>query len=59
MPSLEQRDYYARRAMEIRSFADKAQDPEIKTTLETMAGSYDKLVEEADRIKTLRLKLPA
>jgi len=54
MPTPEQRDYYARRARDIRDYAAKATNPEIKETLETMARSYDALVEAADRIVFLR-----
>jgi hypothetical protein len=57
MPTLNQRDYYARRAMEVRGYAEAAKDPEMKKTLETMAASYDRLVEEADKIAYLRASL--
>ena len=57
MPTRNERDYYARRAAEIRQFADNTQDPETQKTLRAMAESYDRLVEEADRIVTLRDRL--
>lgn len=57
MPTPEQRDYYQRRSAEIRALAHKAVDPEIRTTLQGMAGSYEKLVEEADRIAHLRMQI--
>jgi hypothetical protein len=58
MPTLEQRNYYVRRATEVREMAQKATDPSIRQTLEEMAGSYDKLVEEADRIAIMRRSVP-
>lgn len=57
MPTLNDRDYYARRAMEVRGLAEAAADPQIKQTLAEMAESYNKLVEEADRIAHLRTAL--
>jgi hypothetical protein len=57
VPTLNERDYYARRAIEVRGFAAVARDPEIKHTLEQMAESYATLVEEADRIARLRTAL--
>jgi hypothetical protein len=58
MPGAEQRDYYYRRAIEVRKLAQAATDNDIRETLETMAASYDKLVEEADRIEHMRRRLP-
>lgn len=58
MPSPEQRDYYQRRSADVHAMAKRARDPEIRATLQGMAASYDKLVEEADRIADLRLQLP-
>ena len=58
MPTIEQRDYYFRRSAEVRTLAGRARDPEIRTTLEGMAVSYDTLVEEADRIAYMRKRLP-
>jgi hypothetical protein len=58
MPSVEERDRFARRAMELRAMAQAVRDPGIKETLESMVSSYDKLVEECDRIKTMRARVP-
>ncbi|HEV7821649.1 MAG TPA: hypothetical protein VGO84_10755 [Burkholderiales bacterium] len=57
MPTIEERERYARRAMELRAMAETVRDPDIKETLETMVTSYDKLVEEADRIARMRVKV--
>jgi hypothetical protein len=57
MPTIEERERYARRAMELRAMAETVRDPDIKQTLETMVTSYDKLVEEADRIARMRVKV--
>lgn len=57
MPTLNDRDYYARRAIDVRTMADNATDPDIKRTLSEMASSYQTLVEEADRIERLKLAL--
>lgn len=59
MPTLEERDRYAKRAMELRSMAETVRDPDIKKTLEEMIGSYDKLVEEVDHIASLRGRIPS
>jgi hypothetical protein len=58
MPTAEQREYYARRAVEVRALAKAATDPNIRATLEGMATSYDHLVEEADLIAHMRTQLP-
>ncbi len=58
MPTIEERERYARRAMELRAMAETVRDPDIKQTLQTMVASYDKLVEEADRIARMRAKVP-
>jgi hypothetical protein len=58
MPTADQRDYYARRAAEVRALAKAATEPDIRKTLETMAESYDTLVTEADRIEHMRDQLP-
>ena len=58
MPTQEQRAYYAQRAVELREMAKKATDADIRQTLLEMAGSYDKLVEEADRIAFMRRRIP-
>lgn len=58
MPTSEQRDYFARRALEVRQLAKKATDEDIRVTLEQMASSYDHLVEEADRIAVMKGRLP-
>ena len=58
MPTREQRDYYFRRAAEVRKFASEALDPDIRATLENMAASYDKLVQESDQIEHMRTRLP-
>lgn len=57
MPTLEERDRYARRAMELRAMAHGARDPGIRQALEEMTASYDNLVEECDRIAGLRTKV--
>ncbi|MES2095289.1 MAG: hypothetical protein V4459_00875 [Pseudomonadota bacterium] len=57
MPTLNQREYYARRALEVRKLAQAATDADIREALETMASSYDKLVVEADRIQHMRARL--
>ncbi|HWU72115.1 MAG TPA: hypothetical protein VN137_01425 [Sphingomonas sp.] len=57
MPTPEQREYFARRAIEVRQMAEAASDPDIRATLEGMAASYDKLVEETDRIDGMRRRL--
>jgi hypothetical protein len=57
MPSPQQRDYFHRRSVEIRAMEQKTLDPEIRSTLQSMAASYDKLVEEADRIAHMRMQL--
>jgi hypothetical protein len=58
MPTPEQREYYAHRAIEVRKLATAATDPDIRETLESMAKSYDKLVEEIDLIGVMRGRLP-
>ncbi len=58
MPTPEQREYFARRAATAREQAKAARDPEFRTILERMAESYDKLVEETDRIAYMRTQLP-
>lgn len=58
MPTPEQRDYYARRAADVREMAANATDADIRATLESMATSYDHLVEEADRIALMRRQVP-
>lgn len=58
MPTIEQRDYFANRAAEIRKLAADALDSDIRSTLESMAASYEKLVEESDRITRFRGNLP-
>lgn len=58
MPTAEQRAHYAHRAVELRAMAAAASDADIRQTLEDMALSYDKLVDEADRIASLRRRLP-
>lgn len=58
MPTIEERERYARRAMELRAMAETVRDPDIKHTLEQMVASYDRLVEEADRIAHMRPSLP-
>jgi len=54
MPDPRERDRFARRAVELRTLAQGAVDSEIRGTLESMAASYDKLVEEADRAARIR-----
>jgi hypothetical protein len=49
MPDPRERDRFARRAVELRNMAQGAADSEIRGALESMAATYDKLVEEADR----------
>jgi hypothetical protein len=49
MPDPRERDRFARRAVELRTMAQGASDSEIRGALESMAATYDKLVEEADR----------
>ena len=49
MSGAEQRDYFARRAANVRELAATANDPEIRAVLQGMAASYGQLVEEADR----------
>ena len=49
MSGAEQRDYFARRAANVRELAETAIDPEIRAVLQGMAQSYGELVEEADR----------
>lgn len=56
MPTKE-RDRYARRAMELRAMSETTRDADIKQTLETMVASYDRLVEEADRIAGMRARI--
>jgi len=58
MPSLEERDRYARRAMELRAMAETVRDPDIKRTIENMVSSYDTLVEECDRLASMRSAVP-
>lgn len=57
MPTMEERDRYARRAMELRSMAETVRDPDIKKTLQEMIASYDKLVEEVDHIASMRHRI--
>jgi len=57
MPTMEQREYFARRAMEVHRMAEVASDPDIRATLEAMAVSYDNLVENADRIDGMQRRL--
>lgn len=57
MPSPEQRDYFERRAAEVRALAGRTTDPDVRATLDAMAVSYGKLVEEADRIEQMRTRL--
>jgi len=59
MPTTEQREYYASRAAEARKLAQSEQDPKTAAALEELAGSYDKLVEEAERIMLIRERLAA
>ncbi|MBS0478858.1 MAG: hypothetical protein JSR79_06110 [Proteobacteria bacterium] len=59
MPTIEERERYARRAMELRAMADTVRDSDIRRTIEEMVASYDKLVEEADRIACMRANVPA
>ena len=59
MPTSEQREYYARRASEVRKLAAAASDPDIRQTLEKMAKSYDTLVDEAFQISIMERKLSA
>ena len=54
MPDPRERDHFARRALELRTMAQRAMDNEIRGTLESMAVSYDRLVEEADRAARMR-----
>lgn len=54
MPTIEERDRYARRATELRAMAHGVRDPDIKRTLQDMIASYDNLVEECDRIAGMR-----
>ena len=58
MPTPEQREYYARRAIEVRKLATATTDPDIRETLEFMGKSYDTLVEEIDLIGVMRGRLP-
>jgi hypothetical protein len=58
MPTAEHREHYARRANEARKMAEAATDPNIRASLEGMASSYDRLVEEVDRITQIRSQLP-
>lgn len=60
MPGRAERDYYARRALEVRNLASAATatDPDIRRTLDAMATSYDTLVAESDRIEHMRQRLP-
>lgn len=57
MRGADERDYYARRAASARNRAGVAVDPEIRAIYEKMAQSYEKLVEEADRIAHLQARL--
>lgn len=57
MPTPEQRDYYVSRAAEARALAGKEQDPKTLVALNELAESYEKLVEEADRIALIRRRL--
>ncbi|THD38356.1 MAG: hypothetical protein E7773_00975 [Sphingomonas sp.] len=57
MPTIEERDRYARRALELRAMANTVRDADIKQTLNDMIASYDNLVEECDRIVAARPKL--
>jgi hypothetical protein len=54
MPTADQREYYARRAAEVRALAKVATEPDMRMTLETMAESHDTLVTEAGRIALMR-----
>jgi hypothetical protein len=54
MPDPGERDRFARRAVELRTMARGASDSEIRAALESMAASYDKLVEEAERTARMR-----
>ena len=57
MPTKEQRTYYRNRAAELRRLGESARDPDIRQAYEEMASSYDKLVEEADRIAAIRVRV--
>jgi hypothetical protein len=54
----QEREHFARRAAELRTMALGATDDEIRRTLETMAMSYDELVEAADRAARMRSASP-
>lgn len=58
MPTLEERDRYARRARELRAMANTVRDADIKQTLNDMISSYDNLVDECDRITNMRSGVP-
>lgn len=57
MPTTEQRDYYARRAAEARDLAAREEDADTRAALVELAASYDTLVDEADRIATIRERI--
>ncbi len=57
MPTPEQRDYYASRAAEARALAESEEDPKTLAALNELAESYEKLVEEADRIALIQQRL--
>lgn len=57
MPTTEQRDYYASRAAEARALAKTEKDSKTLAALNELADSYEKLVEEADRITQIRSRL--
>lgn len=57
MPTTEQRDYYASRAADARSMAERERGPKTRSALQELAEAYDKLVAEADRIALIRNRL--
>lgn len=57
MPTTEQRDYYASRAAEARKLAETEHDPQTLAALRELADSYDRLVNEADRIALVRRRI--
>jgi hypothetical protein len=59
MPTTEQRDYYASRAAEARRLAASEDDPATFAALRELADSYEKLVEEVDRIALIKKRLPS
>ena len=58
MPTMEDRERYARRALELRAMLHATRDPDTRDMLQMLVESYDRLVAESNNIADLKLRLP-